>query len=143
MTPFDRFKADCDREIAEQGSNKDFAEATRRWIDAVSRTKYTYNFPWLGRPIIQYPQDIVAMQEMIWAVRPDLIVETGIAHGGSLIFSASMLELRCGGGRRRAEVLGIDIDIRAHKRAAIEAHPMAERIAMIEGSSVDPRSSPR
>jgi cephalosporin hydroxylase len=139
MTPFDRFKADCDREIAEQGSNKDFTEATRRWIDAVSRTKYTYHFSWLGRPIIQFPQDIVAMQEIIWAVQPDLIIETGIAHGGSLVFSAAMLELNAAcGGSPSAEVLGIDIDIRAHNRAAIEAHPMAKRISMIEGSSIAP-----
>ena len=101
--------------------------------------KYSYNFSWLGRPIIQYPQDIVAMQELIWSVQPDLIIETGIAHGGSLIFSASMLELNAAcGGPPDAEVLGVDIDIRAHNRAAIEAHPMFKRITMIEGSSIAP-----
>ena len=99
---------------------------------------YSYNFEWLGRPIIQYPQDIVAMQEIIWRVQPDLIVETGIAHGGSLIFSAAMLELNAAcGGNPVASVLGIDIDIRAHNREAIEAHPMFKRIDMLEGSSVD------
>lgn len=94
---------------------------------------YSYNFTWLGRPIIQFPQDIIALQEIIWRVKPDLIVETGIAHGGSLIFSASMLELLGGDG----EVLGIDIDIREHNRTEIEKHPMSKRIKMIEGSSTD------
>ena len=101
--------------------------------------EYSYHFRWLGLPIIQYPQDIVAMQELIWSLQPDLIVETGIAHGGSLIFSASMLELNAAcGGPAEAKVVGIDIDIRAHNRAAIEAHPMARHIQMIEGSSIDP-----
>jgi len=111
--------------------------------------KYSYNFFWLGRPIIQYPQDMAALQEIIWAARPDLIIETGIAHGGSLLLSASMLALldycdAVEGGHVmdpracRRRVLGIDIDIRAHNRAAIEAHPMAHRIDMIEGSSVSP-----
>lgn len=101
--------------------------------------KYSYNFSWMGRPIIQYPQDIIAMQEIIWKVKPDLIIETGIAHGGSLIFSASMLELiaSCDGGKG-GEVLGIDIEIRPHNRKAIEEHPMYKRISMIEGSSIAP-----
>ncbi len=111
--------------------------------------KYSYNFKWLSRPIIQYPQDIVALQEVIWQVRPDLIIETGIAHGGSLIMSASMLTLLdyCDAvsngtildpksSRRR--VLGLDIDIRAHNREAIEAHPLAHKIDMIQGSSIAP-----
>lgn len=101
--------------------------------------KYSYGFSWLGRPIIQYPQDVVAMQELIWEVKPDLIIETGIAHGGSLIFSASMLELIAAcGGKTDARVLGIDIDIRAHNRDAIEAHPLSRRIDMLEGSSIAP-----
>src|SRR5207245_7127714 len=108
------------------------------------RTQCSYNFEWLSRPIIQYPQDIVAMQELIWQIKPDLIIETGIAHGGSLIMSASMLAMldyceAVGAGRTldpratRRRVLGIDIDIRSHNRAAIEAHPMAHRIDMIQG----------
>ncbi len=111
---------------------------TNRWVLQSAQLKYSYNFTWLGRPIIQYPQDIIAMQELIWSIQPDLIIETGIAHGGSLIFSASMLELNaiCG-GPQDAEVLGIDIDIRAHNFEAIEKHPMFKRITMIEGSSVD------
>ncbi|MFX0088149.1 MAG: cephalosporin hydroxylase family protein [Candidatus Hodarchaeota archaeon] len=92
---------------------------------------YDYNFSWLGRPIIQFPQDIMAMQEIIWDCKPDLIIETGIAHGGSLIFYASLLELLGGNGK----VLGIDIDIRDHNRKAIESHSMAKRIIMLEGSS--------
>ena len=101
--------------------------------------QYSYNFSWLGRPIIQYPQDMVAMQELIWSIQPDLIIETGIAHGGSLIFSASMLELNAAcGGSQDASVLGVDIDIRPHNRQAIEAHPLFRRIEMIQGSSVDP-----
>lgn len=95
--------------------------------------KYSYNFSWMGRPIIQFPQDMIAMQEIIWRVQPDLIIETGIAHGGSLVYYASLLELQGKDGL----VLGIDIDIRAHNRAAIEAHPMARRILMIEGSAID------
>lgn len=98
------------------------------------RFNYSYNFTWLGCPIIQYPQDIVALQEIIWKTKPNLIVETGIARGGSLVFSASMLQL-LGEGR----VIGIDIDIREHNRAAIERHPLFTRIEMIEGSSIDPR----
>jgi cephalosporin hydroxylase len=96
--------------------------------------RYSYNFSWMGRPIIQYPQDVMAMQEIIWAVQPDLIIETGIAHGGSLVFYASMLELLGKDGL----VLGIDIEIRPHNREAIEAHSMARRIRMIEGSSIEP-----
>jgi cephalosporin hydroxylase len=121
------------------GSDRDLAVETLSWMGSVNRAKYTYHFEWMGRPIIQYPQDILAVQEIIWSVKPDLIIETGIAHGGSLIFSASMLELNAiSGGSQDARVLGIDIDIRAHNRAAIEAHPMMRRIVMIEGSSVAP-----
>ncbi len=99
--------------------------------------RYSYNFSWLGRPIIQYPQDMVAMQELIWSIQPELIIETGIAHGGSLIFSAAMLELNAAcGGPQDAQVLGVDIDIRPHNRQAIEAHPLYRRIGMIQGSSI-------
>lgn len=95
--------------------------------------RYSYNFTWLGRPIIQYPQDIVAIQEVIWKVRPDLIVETGIAHGGSLIFHASMLELIGNDGT----VVGIDIDFREENRIELERHPLSRRIQIITGSSTD------
>jgi cephalosporin hydroxylase len=106
---------------------------SNRWIEAIAPYKYSYNFTWLGRPIIQFPQDLMALQEIIWKTRPELILETGIAHGGSLIFHASMLELLGGDGL----VLGVDIDIRAHNRVEIERHPLSKRIAMLEGSSVD------
>ena len=108
---------------------------TNRWFIESCNYKYSYNFTWMGRPIIQYPQDIIAMQEIIWRVKPDLIIETGIAHGGSLVFYASMLELIGGDGK----VVGIDIDIRDHNRIEIEKHPMFKRITMIEGSSTDER----
>jgi cephalosporin hydroxylase len=139
MTEYDKFKRECAAEISQMGVDDEIALATRAWMDRVNPRKYSYHFEWMGRPVIQYPQDILAVQEIIWSVKPDLIIETGIAHGGSLIFSASMLELNAiSGGPQDAEVLGIDIDIRAHNRAAIDAHPMIRRIAMIEGSSVAP-----
>lgn len=117
----------------------DIQSTAQSFMSASIEPKYSYNFAWLGRPIIQYPQDIVAMQQIIWETQPDLIIETGIAHGGSLIFSASMLELNAAcGGNPDARVLGIDIDIRQHNKEAIEAHPMYRRISMIEGSSIDP-----
>jgi cephalosporin hydroxylase len=98
------------------------------------KQRYPYNFTWLGMPVIQFPQDLVALQEIIWRVRPELIVETGVAHGGGTIFLASMLDLIGGPGG----VVAIDVDIRAHNRAAIEAHPLARRITLIEGSSTQP-----
>ncbi|MBI5142599.1 MAG: cephalosporin hydroxylase family protein [Nitrospirae bacterium] len=103
------------------------------WLTAANTHRYSYNFTWLGVPIIQFPQDILAIQEIIWKVRPELIIETGVAHGGSLVLSASILEMTGGG-----EVVGIDIDIRPENRARIEAHPMFRRIRLVEGSSVDP-----
>jgi cephalosporin hydroxylase len=144
-----KFKRECAEEIEIQGLDASLAEATRAWFNQANARKYSYHFEWLGRPIIQYPQDIAAMQEVVWQVKPDLIIETGIAHGGSLIFNASMLALLdlCEAIEAgdtldprvsRRKVLGIDIDIRPHNRAAIEAHPMASRIQMIEGSSIAP-----
>lgn len=139
MTPHEKFLSECNQEVADQGANTPLADATRQWFNMANKAKYSYHFSWLGRPIIQYPQDIIAMQELIWEVQPDLIIETGIAHGGSLIFSASMLELNAAcGGPADARVVGVDIDIRAHNRAAIEAHPMFRRVTMIQGSSVAP-----
>ena len=131
------------------GRDVDLQALSLLWNINTARYQYTYNFTSLGRPIIQFPQDMVALQEIVWSVRPDLIIETGIAHGGSLILSASMLALldycdAVASGQvldpkaTRRRVLGIDIDIRAHNRAAIEAHPMAHHINMIQGSSVAP-----
>src|ERR1035438_1024229 len=136
MTTFDR---EIDDRIAANAADESLRISADALMKATIPTRYSYNFSWLGRPIIQYPQDIVAMQELLWSVQPDLIIETGIAHGGSLIFSASMLELNAAcGGPKNAQVLGVDIDIRAHNRAAIEAHPMFKRISMIQGSSIAP-----
>mgnify|MGYP001964261672 FL=1 len=113
-------------------NEKDMQDLSREWMHKSIEDRYSYNFSWMGRPIIQYPQDMLAMQEIIWNVKPDLIIETGIAHGGSLIYYASLCEL-VGHG----EVLGIDIDIRPHNRVEIENHSMFKRIRMIEGSSID------
>jgi cephalosporin hydroxylase len=135
--------------ITKLGEDKKLQQDSKRWVQDSARLYYSYNFAWQGRPIIQYPQDIIAMQELIWEVKPDLIIETGIAHGGSLIFSASMLAMldMCDAidsshtldpKKSKRKVLGLDIDIRKHNREAIEAHPMASRIHMIEGSSVAP-----
>lgn len=119
--------------IAEMQGDVALRSLTREWFAASVKHEYAHHFTWLGRPIIQFPQDIIAMQEIIWRTRPDLIVETGVAHGGSLVFYASMLELLGTHGR----VIGIDLEIRPHNRAAIEKHPMSKRIALIEGSSTD------
>jgi cephalosporin hydroxylase len=133
------FNEEVAERLAENARNQELLASAHAFTKASTSPKYSYNFSWLGRPIIQYPQDIVAVQELIWNVQPDLIIETGIAHGGSLIFSASMLELNAAcGGPQDAAVVGVDIEIRTHNRAAIEAHPMFKRIAMIEGSSTSP-----
>ena len=131
------FEREVAQRLDENGRNPQLRASAAEFLKESTEPKYSYNFSWLGRPIIQYPQDIVAMQELIWSVQPELIIETGIAHGGSLIFSASMLELNAAcGGPKDARVVGVDIDIRPHNRAAIEAHPMFKRITMIQGSSV-------
>ena len=114
-------------------SDEAFDVISLYWLKVGWNQKYPYTFSWMGRPIIQAPEDIVRTQEVIYRVRPDLIVETGVAHGGSLIFYASLLEAM-GKGR----VIGVDIEVRPHNRKAIEAHPMKSRISLIEGSSVDP-----
>lgn len=138
MGKYEQFKQECAVEIATQGSDASLLKLSSDWINHANSHKYSYHFEWMGRPIIQYPQDILAIQEILWAVKPDLIVETGVAHGGSLILSASLLELNAAcGGPQDAEVLGIDIDIRAHNREAIEKHPMFKRITLLQGSSVD------
>lgn len=150
MTPYEQFKQECDQEIEAIGRDDGLIAVTRDWVNRANARKYSYHFEWLGRPIIQYPQDIVAMQELIWRVKPDLIIETGIAHGGSLIFSASMLAqldmceaIEAGKTidpkQSSRLVIGLDIDIRAHNCAAIEAHPLSSRIKMFQGSSVDPQ----
>lgn len=132
------FEAECKAEVAEQGQNQTLVKLARDFYNESAKHKYTYHFSWMGRPIIQLPQDMMAMQEIIWQVKPDLIIECGIAHGGSILYYASLLELQGHG-----EVLGIDRDIRQHNREAIEAHPMFKRVSMIEGSSLDPAIAER
>jgi len=133
MNQTEQFQQECFERIEANKKNEPLINAAKSFMKESTLPKYSYNFTWLGRPIIQYPQDMIAMQEIIWQVKPDLIIETGIAHGGSLIFHASILELIGGKG----EVLGIDIDIREHNRVEIEKHSMYKRIDMIQGSSID------
>ena len=129
----DDFEKERKENIKNLSENENLKLISTKWIESVSRFNYSYNFDWLGRPIIQFPQDIIALQEIIWNVKPDLVIETGIAHGGSIIFYASLLELIGKNGL----VIGIDNDIREHNRAEIEKHSMYKRIKMIEGSSID------
>lgn len=147
MNFIEKFQSEVASNIKHLTEDADLHALSRIWCRETNKHNYTYNFSWLGRPIIQYPQDIVAMEEIIWEVKPDLIIETGIAHGGSLIFSASMLALldMCEAiekkqsldpAQSKRKVLAVDIDIRAHNRDAIEAHPMASWIQMIQGSSI-------
>ncbi|MDT8993013.1 cephalosporin hydroxylase family protein [Curvibacter sp. APW13] len=142
------FEQEREHRLQSYREDDSFAALSRHWLQASMERKYVYNFDWMGRPIIQYPQDMVAVQELVWRVRPDVIIETGIAHGGSLVLSASLLALLdmadaiaekrtldpAASSRR---VIGVDIDIRKHNREAIEAHPMASRIHLLQGSSVD------
>jgi cephalosporin hydroxylase len=130
--PVTDFQQECAERIAVYPQTPDLIAAAQAFNVVSNREKYSYNFTWMGRPIIQYPQDMIAMQELIWKIQPDLLIETGIAHGGSLIYYASLFELI-----GKGEVLGIDIDIRAHNRREIEAHPMFKRITMLEGSAID------
>ncbi len=135
MNKIEEFKEEVRQRVSEYAKNEELKYSAHQFMASSIPAMYSYNFSWLGRPIIQYPQDILALQEIIWKTKPDLIVETGIAHGGSLIFNASMLKLINPQGR----VLGIDIDIREHNRAEIESHFIYKEglIKMIEGSSID------
>lgn len=149
MNPIEIFAQERIERLTSYEHDETLNRHSQQWLEMSMRQKYVYNFDWLGRPIIQYPQDMVAMQELIWKIRPDLIIETGIAHGGSLILSASMLAMldycdAVEAGKplnptaSRRKVIGIDIDIRPHNRTAIEQHPMSHLIQMFEGSSIDP-----
>jgi cephalosporin hydroxylase len=131
MTP-EQFEEHNQNVISTMGEDTEMSELTRQWFSRASTLEYSYHFKWLGLPIIQFPQDVLAVQELVWDVKPDLIVETGVARGGSLILYASLLELLGNDGK----VIGIDIDIRDHNRKAIEDHPMSRRIELLEGSSV-------
>jgi len=144
MDEYKRFKEEGKSEIRKMSEDTDLEKLSIDWMNAANSKKYSYHFEWLGKPIIQYPQDMVAMQEIIWKVKPDLIIETGIARGGSLIYYASLMELLettnvSTGGR----VVGIDNDIRKHNRSAIEEHPLFRRIDLIEGSSISSSTKDR
>lgn len=132
------FESERRKKIDVIGADPLLGDLTRRWLARAQELGYSYNFDWLGMPVIQYPQDVVAMQELVWSLQPDLIIETGIARGGSAIFYSSLLELNaiCG-GPADARIVAVDVDIRAHNRAAIEAHPLSRRLTMIQGSSID------
>ena len=141
------FEAESAERVERMGADSELKELTAGFLRRSIELQYSYNYFWMGRPIIQYPQDMVALQEIVWKTRPDVIIETGVAHGGSLILSASLLALldmadaiengtTLDPSQPRRKVLGIDIDIRAHNRAAIEAHPMSNRITMLQGSSI-------
>jgi cephalosporin hydroxylase len=149
MNPSVTFAGQVKANLEALSKDRDLKNLGNIWVREALKYNYAHNFSWLGRPIIQIPQDIYALQEIIWEVKPDLIIETGIAHGGSLIMSASMLALLdyCDAvehgctlipGESSRRVLGIDIDIRSHNRIAVEKHPMAHLIEMIEGSSIAP-----
>jgi len=129
--PIQAFIEEREQRIHQNQMNNSLQKAAKEFNVESNKAQYSYNFSWMGRPVIQYPQDMIAMQEIIWQVKPDLIIETGIAHGGSLIYYASLLELI-----GKGEVLGIDIDIREHNRKEIEGHPMFKRIKMLQGSSI-------
>ena len=147
MNEHEKFRAEVSSNIRSLGQDLDVQALSRIWLREITPHRYAYNFSWLGRPLIQLPQDMAALQELVWSVKPDLIIEAGIAHGGSLIMHASFLAmldyvdavengtaLDVKNPKRR--VLGLDIDIRSHNRTAIEAHPMSNRIDMIQGSSI-------
>ena len=138
MTEIEKFNQERNERVSSHAKDENLQKSVKNFSNETLRVGYSYNFNWLGRPIIQYPQDMFALQEIIWEVKPDMIIETGIAHGGSLIFSASMLTLlEACGEIEDGKVLGIDIDIREHNKKAIEAHPMSKKITMYQGSSID------
>ncbi|RJO68880.1 MAG: cephalosporin hydroxylase [Myxococcales bacterium] len=132
------FEARNGEKIAAMAADAELAALARAWFDRAFEHEYSYHFRWLGLPMIQFPTDIVALQEIVWRTRPDLIVETGVARGGSLVFFASLLELL-----GKGDVVGVELDLRPENRAAIFAHPLAKRIAVVDGSSVDPAVAAR
>lgn len=151
MDPVKQFAEERLARLEAYQKDAEFRQLSQTWLEASMRKKYVYNFDWLGRPIIQYPQDMWAVQELIWQVKPDLVIETGIAHGGSLILSASILAMldycdAMAAGttldprQTQRKVIGIDIDIRPHNRAALEAHPLRPMLHLVEGSSIAPET---
>lgn len=141
MEPIEQFRLEAIERANSYKDDKALQDAWQNFLKQIVKAKYAYNFFWLGVPIIQVPQDLQAIQEIIWEVKPDLIIETGIAWGGSIIFSASMLSLlEVCGEIKDGQVIGIDIDIRPHNKKAILAHPLSKKITMFEGSSIDERT---
>lgn len=132
MDPMKEFYEQKRTNVAKLTADETIRCLSKEWFEAVSRHRYSYHFSWLGLPTIQFPQDLVALQEIVWSVKPDVVIETGVAHGGSLVFYASLLELIGGDGI----AIGIDVDIRAHNRQAIEGHRLRKRIKLVEGSSI-------
>jgi cephalosporin hydroxylase len=143
------FLGEVEGRVKSYKDEEEMRKAAADFMLSSTKPKYCYNFSWQSRPIIQYPQDMVAMQEIIWKVKPDLIIEMGIAHGGSLIYNASILAMldMCEAIKEHRiidpkiserKILGVDIDIREHNKTEIEKHPMSSRIEMIEGSSISP-----
>ena len=128
------FRLERDEDVKKMAIDLEFQKQSIDWMIAADKYKFTYNFTWMGRPIIKFPNDMIVQQELMWNLKPDLIIETGIAHGGSVIFTASMMEMMGIEG----EVVGIDIDIREHNKVEILKHPMYKKITMYEGSSTDP-----
>ena len=132
MNPIKQFEQEKKARIESHKNDLKAQSLAKKFVVQSYYNQYTYNFSWMGLPIIQFPQDIVILQELIWEQKPDLIIETGVARGGSLVFYASLMEL-IGSGR----IVGVDVEIRKHNREAIEKHPMAHRIKLIEGSSIE------
>ena len=131
MDELKKFQKVKNKNIGAMGKDKELKKKSMDWMIYSEKYKYTYNFEWMGRPIIKYPNDMVIQQEIIWKLKPDLIIETGIAHGGSLIFTASMMKMM----DIKGEVVGVDIDIREHNKKLIEDHPLYNMITMYEGDS--------
>ena len=131
------FQKQSQAEITKQSKDKEFCNTTKKWLVESHRLKYTYHFNWFGIPIIQYPSDIVGMQEIIYKTKPDLIIETGIAHGGSIIFHATILEMLSQIDKKKRKVVGVDIDIRKHNLKRIKNHYFNKNLVLIEGSSLD------
>jgi len=148
MNEIEKFSGVVADNIRKIGEDASFLGFSNVWIRECIRKNYAHNFSWFGRPIIQIPQDIYAIQEIIWKCKPDLVIETGIAHGGSLILSASLLAMLdyCDAmesgttidpHKSKRKVIGVDIDIRSHNRAALESHPLYHKLQLFEGSSID------
>src|SRR5215831_8955825 len=134
MSPLEKFRQKKAANIQAQGADQGLKDLALAFMRETGKYEYTYNFSWMGVPVIQFPQDLFAVAEIIFDTRPDFVIETGIAHGGGLVFYASMLELLGGAGR----VIGVDIALRDHNRTAIQYHPMAHRIELVDGSSIAP-----